>query len=440
MGRDDEKKDVYTVVENFSLKKIFRYRVLLIFLFLIFAGIISYIVLTSEAEKLAGEKRYQNYSESRGLKGFGLSIIEKLKYAFAAVTEKNADNKKVDLTNSDYKNEYNDEKGEDGIHKSSKGIDGGIGDGGSKTSHYFSSAQTGIYKKSALESSLSQVAGEMSQLTSQTSLSGFDSYASAKVKIGQLNSKVGLSYGKKNENDKTAMGLLKSTFKTTVMAARDASNDTARAWTSKSFDYTPDIKQTIEYDENLRASLDRINPNSIPAFLKDPALDPESMKSLKVSEVPGLSSEENSRNNFDIDINDIKNQMNEYNENKNKLLGLNNVSNLNPLFNMQGTSGDNELSEEEIDQKSYSVNTTNPNVATSPQGEVVTSPSSPPDLGKEISNVTTDEYGYIRVTQNDGSIQIFDPDSGKIVGCEIPSDGMCLLPGADNCPKDVYFT
>ncbi|MCX7641149.1 MAG: hypothetical protein N2Z20_00760 [Elusimicrobiales bacterium] len=436
-SKDKEKKDIYTVIEGFSFKRFLKYKFILLIMFLLLAGIISYLLLSTEARKLAGGKRYSELLAGRGSYS-SFNLIEKIRYAFNSMLGKEKDTIKNIDNDSKMKDEniLNDEEkiGENVSKKS-----GGSG-GGSKSSligKNYSSSAKGL-NNSMLESSLTSLSPSLSEGVSKTSLSSFDSYSSPNVKIKDIGSKVGISYGKKAEEEKTAMSLLKSTFKTTLMAARDASNDTARAWTSKAFDYTPDIKQTIEYDEKLRAELDRINPNSIPAFLKDPALDPESMKSLKVSEVPGLSSEEENRNNFNIDINDIKNQMQNYNDKKQEL--LNNLSNLNPLFNMKETSGEQELTEEEIDKKSYSVNTSNPNVATTPEGKVVTQPSDPPDLGNEVSNVTTDEYGYIRVTQKDGSIQIFDPDSGKILGCEIPDAGMCLLPGADNCPKDIYFT
>lgn len=438
MKRDDNEKNIYTVVEGFSFKKILKYRFFLLLLFLLFAGIASYLLLTTEAEKLAGGRRYSELSANRTT-GSGFSLIDKIKYAFSIITGKDtvfAEKKKT--------SEQDKIKGEDGDEsfdessKKSMGLNKSNSSSNTTlSSNKYLSSSFGL-NKSNLESSLTSLTPTVSENTSKTSLSLFDSSQSPNVRIKSTDNKIGVSYGKKAEQDKTAMSLLKSTFKTTIMAARDASNDTARAWTSKAFDYAPDIKQTIEYDEKLRASLDRINPNSIPAFLKDPSLDPESMKSLKVSEVPGLSSEEENRNKFDIDINEIKNQMQDYNDKKQEL--LTNLSNINPLFKMEDTSGDQNLTEEQIDQKSYSVNTTNPTVATSPEGKVITQPEQPPDLGKEISNVTTDEFGYIRVTQEDGSIQIFNPDDGKIVGCEMPDAGMCLLPGADNCPKDVYFT
>ncbi len=422
----EEKKDVYSVIENFSFKKILRYRFYLLLLFFLFTGIISYIVLTSEAEKLAGGKKYTELSSSSSRLGF--SLIEKLKYTVSLVADKfqssssSLSNKKED-NNKDEKGEDEYSEGSTGFENEAKNVYN-RGDGGrDKSSEYLASSWSVGYKKNTLESELAHINDRISGGgVSKTSLSTFDSYSSPKVKITDSKSSIGVSYGKKGNENKTALDLLKSTFKASLMAARDASNDTARAWTSKSFDYTPDIKQTIEYDEKLKANLDRINPNSIPAFLKDPALDPENMKSLKVSDVPGLSSEEEEKS--------------EQNKNEDFLAKL---ANINPLFSMQSTDKDNKHSESEIDNKSYSVNPQNPNVATSPKGDVITDPSQQPNLGNGISTMTTDEYGYIRVTGSDGVVHIFDPNTGKIVGCEDPNVGMCLLPGAGSCPAELYF-
>ncbi len=422
----EERKNMYSAIEGFSFKKILRYRFFLLLLFFLFTGITAYLVLTAEAEKLAGGKRYTELSSSSSRLSF--SLIEKLKYAASLVAEK-FQSSSSSLSN---KNEENNKNEKDGVEYNEensgfeKTTNSGYGRGGDvrdKSMQYLASASGGNYRKNSLESELAHINERISgEGVSKTSLSTFDSYSSPKVKISESKANVGVSYGKKGENDKAALSLLKSTFKTTVMAARDASNDTARAWTSKSFDYAPDIKQTIEYDEKLRTSLDRINPNSIPAFLKDPTLDPENMKSLKVSDVPGLSSEEEEKN--------------EQTKDKDFLA---NLADINPLYSMQSTDKDHKLSESEIDNQSYSVNPQNPNVATSPKGDVITKPSQPPDLGNEILTTTTDEYGYIRVTGSDGVIHIFDPNTGKIVGCEDPNVGMCLLPGAGSCPAELYF-
>ncbi|MGC9070298.1 MAG: hypothetical protein ACP5IO_03200 [Elusimicrobiales bacterium] len=419
----EEDRGIYSVVENFSFKKVLRYRFFLLILFFLFVGITSYLILTSEAEKLAGGKRYSQLSSSSSKLSF--SLIEKLKYTVSSLITSKHNEAKSSSSNLSESDKIDDEAAYEetsNFDKASNSPDNAEGAIKKTASSYLAYAYREGYKKNSLESDLAPVSSQISENSvSKTSLSRFDSYSSPKVKIGETKATVGISNDKKTDETKTAMSLLKSAFKTTIMAARDASNDTARAWTSKSFDYTPDIKQTLEYDEKLRASLDRINPNSIPAFLKDPALDSESMKSLKDSDVPGLSS--------DDEGNDMSDQ---YNQMKDNNL-LTNLFNINPLFNQN-------LNEQDIDNNSYSVNPQKPDTATSPNGNIIANPSDPPVLGNGTQEIKTDEYGYIRVEGNDGVIHIFDPNTGKILGCEDPNIGACLLPGAaPSCPADIYF-
>ncbi|MFH7882697.1 MAG: hypothetical protein QW140_03195, partial [Candidatus Aenigmatarchaeota archaeon] len=300
MNKDkEERKDIYTVVESFSFKKVFRYRIFLLMMFFIFVGIISFFLLSNEAERLAGGKKYsQLSSESNRANSF--SLIEKIKYAISSITSKEDllaknDNFVKDNENIEEENTTTDENNSSDLRSSRFGGSASSTFNDQMSKNNFSKGYSN-FSKGSLESSLSSLSSMDAGGVSKTSLSSFELSKTPNIKIKSNDTKVGISYGKKAEEDKSAMGLLKSTFKTTLMAARDASNDTARAWTSKAFDYSPESKQTIEYDEKLRASLDRINPNSIPAFLKDPSLDPDSMKSLKVADIPGLSSEDENRN------------------------------------------------------------------------------------------------------------------------------------------------
>lgn len=429
MSEDNKKENNrFSAFENFSFRKVFRYNLLMLVIFLLLIGVSSFFLLSDQASKLIGGSKYNELSSNSGSARY--TLIEKIKYFFSnenkEITE--AKNTEVDENKKDIE--------EEGLSEG-KALDGSSKSSGSGSSSSSSSQNEGVSfyqsgQKTNTESfkpELSSPGSYASGGQSQTSLSTFDTGSKANVRLGSTASKV-VSATARGKNNTSAMDLLKSTYKATIFAARDASNDTARSWTAKAFDLNPEVKDTIEYDEKLRAKLDRINPNSIPAFLKDPSLDMESIKSLKPSDVPGLSSDEDKKE-MDIDIDKFKSDF-EKEEKKDE----NSMASLNPMFNfnMKG-----EETDEEIDQKSYSVNASNPKTATSPDGKVVQSPSSEPDLGSGISNVTTDEYGYIRVTGSDGTIQIFDPDSGKILGCEIPDAGMCTLPGNDGCPSDVYF-
>ncbi len=81
------------------------------------------------------------------------------------------------------------------------------------------------------------------------------------------------------------LNALKGTFRASLYGARIASQDAARSWTARSFDASPDAGKSIEYDEKMKAKLDRIDPNSIPKFLRDQDINANDAKSLGVAEV-----------------------------------------------------------------------------------------------------------------------------------------------------------
>jgi len=83
----------------------------------------------------------------------------------------------------------------------------------------------------------------------------------------------------------SVMEALRSAFKANLYGARLASQDTARMWMSKTFHANPDYSRSIEYSEQMKAKLDRVNPDSIPDFLREQNLDATSAKSLGVSKV-----------------------------------------------------------------------------------------------------------------------------------------------------------
>ena len=64
-----------------------------------------------------------------------------------------------------------------------------------------------------------------------------------------------------------------------------ASNDAAKSWVSRAFDATPEATTSIEYSEEVRAKLDRVNPSSIPGFLRDQEVSAAEAKHLADSEV-----------------------------------------------------------------------------------------------------------------------------------------------------------
>jgi hypothetical protein len=83
----------------------------------------------------------------------------------------------------------------------------------------------------------------------------------------------------------SVMESLKSAFNTTFYGARLASRDTARMWIARAFDATEDPSRSLKYDEKAKVALDRIDPNSIPGFLREQDLGAAGARSLAASEV-----------------------------------------------------------------------------------------------------------------------------------------------------------
>jgi hypothetical protein len=81
------------------------------------------------------------------------------------------------------------------------------------------------------------------------------------------------------------LSALKGAFRASLYGARIASKDSARHWMARTFDAAGDVNTALEYDEKMKASLDRIDPNSIPKFLRDQDITASDAKSLGVAEV-----------------------------------------------------------------------------------------------------------------------------------------------------------
>ncbi|MCM2266450.1 MAG: hypothetical protein NDI60_01600 [Elusimicrobiales bacterium] len=86
---------------------------------------------------------------------------------------------------------------------------------------------------------------------------------------------------------------LKGVFRASFYGARIASQDSAKGWIARSFDATPEYGTSLQYDEKMRAKLDKVNPNSIPKFLRDQDVSAAEAKTLASAEVgkPKLDAE-----------------------------------------------------------------------------------------------------------------------------------------------------
>jgi hypothetical protein len=391
-GDKEEKKGLIYAFENFSFKKAFRYNLLILVIFLFIIGILSVFVLSDEAYRLVGGNRYNELVRDSG-KNIKFSVFEKIKYLFSdEATKEKMIAEKLGGKGIDKEGDFDKEK--DVLEgKSGVGGEDGIYNGGDRG--YLAGGVGMPYKpKGSMNASLNSPNTYLSGGASNTSasisssesgvssVSRFKGVGSGVAKIKNIDAKYSFSkpVGK---NSNSALDMLKSTYKTTLYAARDASNDTARHWTAKAFEGASDIKSSLEYNEKLKSKLDRINPNAIPAFLKDSSLDSEEMKSLKEASVPGFSKDDEETEKLK---DEMKNEMSDMVKNAMKDAAK---SALNPMFNF----GENRI----IDQNEEK------------------------NLGEGVSSSE-----LIEVKTND-MIKYYDKD-GKLLGCEIPAIGVCALP------------
>ncbi len=102
--------------------------------------------------------------------------------------------------------------------------------------------------------------------------------------ITESSSKKKASAHGKNADD-SVLGTLKDLWKLTIYGARAGSRDSAHNWVAQGFDKTGDTGKGIEYPENVKRSLDRIDPNSIPRYLKGDVADTGRAHTLAVAQV-----------------------------------------------------------------------------------------------------------------------------------------------------------
>lgn len=189
---------------------------------------------------------------------------------------------------------------------------------------------------------------------------------------------------------------LKGGFRSSLYGARVASHDSARSWIAKIFDATPDYDTAIQYDETMRSKLDKINPNSIPKFLREQDISASEAKTLAVSEVGKP----------EIDNGDTKEA--QAADTKKKAAADLTSGLLNSLFSGLGSSLGGAG-------------------ATDPTSRMNTSS---PDSDPSLTNV--DEFGNTTITGPDGLGRIYSQE-GDLLGCEDSTAGMCLMAGAGAC-------
>ncbi len=83
----------------------------------------------------------------------------------------------------------------------------------------------------------------------------------------------------------SVMESLKGAFRASFYGARLSSQDSAKSWIARSFDGSPEATTAIEYDEKMRAKLDKVNPGAIPNFLREQDVSAAEAKRLTASDV-----------------------------------------------------------------------------------------------------------------------------------------------------------
>lgn len=119
--------------------------------------------------------------------------------------------------------------------------------------------------------------------SSSRSLDSMGEGLKSRVSAGQEG---GRGAGASSGREGSVLDGLKRAWKNGVYGSREASLDTAHDWTAKSFDAVPSNSSSLEYSEKVRNSLDRVNPASIPNYLREFELS--AAPSLSAAKVDGL--------------------------------------------------------------------------------------------------------------------------------------------------------
>lgn len=198
---------------------------------------------------------------------------------------------------------------------------------------------------------------------------------------------------------------LKGAFRASIYGARIASQDTAKSWIAQTFDATPEPRESIQYEDNVKASLDVVNPNSIPKFLRDQDVSVSAADTLTASKVtnPALYKDEDKKEEDSGAADAAK-------------------SVFSGAFNSMFSGFD--LTGSESPTAPATGGETPPE---DPGGEDRSAPSSDQDL------VSVDEFGYISYGDPNGFQYVFDPD-GNLMGCTDNAAGFSIPAGNSGCP------
>jgi hypothetical protein len=180
-----------------------------------------------------------------------------------------------------------------------------------------------------------------------------------------------------------------------------ASQDSAKSWIAKSFDASPDYDTALQYDDDMRSKLDKVNPDAIPHFLREQDVSAAEAKTLQASDVgkPHIDKEAEEEIKKDSPASKATSSLAS--------------SMLNMLFAGMGDSSGGSSAAAATDT-----------TAGDTRAVTAADPNSDPTL-QGVNSGTGDDY-------TDGVTPIYDDATGKLLGCE--GGNMCLMAGAPGCP------
>jgi hypothetical protein len=259
-----------------------------LFVFLIGGGFYAFINMNKEAHKLVGGDKYADMSESKSYnsevsssKGnFFFSQEEPLSEEVAvnknsaSASSPSASLNKVKLGGTSSKMSGLAGESRDGESKTENSMD-------RKSSSEKKDLSNNLKKRLALKKSRVYSGKGGTPKTSGNFIG--TSKGDVSLKDGEgTTAKKGVTATK---GKTSVMDALKKTWKTGIYGARDASKDKARGWIAQAFDNNVSSRYSLEYDENVKRQLDRIDPKSIPDYLRDQDVSKSSAKSLGIKKV-----------------------------------------------------------------------------------------------------------------------------------------------------------
>ena len=260
----------------------------LVLVFLVVGGLVAWVAMKSAANKLAGGSgKYNQLSANTASYGEGSAAKTENEAGFFASEE--------ELAGADpaLKRElFGNSAGAAGQTATADAVSYPAGQAAGDEGGDYSSGSGGSVapplgsrladKLLVREANLGQSGG--GQASKGSALRSEEGSGNVSVRLAQA--KNGAPGGGLIKGPRTSvMNALKSAFKANLYGARLSSQDAAKGWIAKAFDANPDAPYSLEYDEKVKAKLDRVNPNTIPKFLREQNVNATEAKSLGVSEV-----------------------------------------------------------------------------------------------------------------------------------------------------------